>query len=191
VTSQTCEIGVVRQLFDRCVTGDEQAWRDLHRTYYPVACRFLTRMGVGGADLEDACQEVFVQVFRYLARFQHRSDFQTWLYKLCLSQSSRVRRRRRLHQAMAWLVGRDSSASTSCQDWSEAMTGERVGQALDRMKPLHRQVFVLFELEGVGGEEIARVLDCPATTVRRRLHYARLEFEQLLGAGPAGKRRSP
>ena len=191
MTSQTCEIGVVRQLFDRCVTGDEQAWRDLHRTYYPVACRFLTRMGVGGADLEDACQEVFVQVFRYLARFQHRSDFQTWLYKLCLSQSSRVRRRRRLHQAMAWLVGRDSSASTSCQDWSEAMTGERVGQALDRMKPLHRQVFVLFELEGVGGEEIARVLDCPATTVRRRLHYARLEFEQLLGAGPAGKRRSP
>ena len=191
MTSQTCEIGVVRQLFDRCVTGDEQAWRDLHRTYYPVACRFLTRMGVGGADLEDACQEVFVQVFRYLARFQHRSDFQTWLYKLCLSQSSRVRRRRRLHQAMAWLVGRDSSASTSCQDWSEAMTGERVGQALDRMKPLHRQVFVLFELEGVGGEEIACVLDCPATTVRRRLHYARLEFEQLLGAGPAGKRRSP
>jgi DNA-directed RNA polymerase specialized sigma24 family protein len=54
----------VRQLFDRCVTGDGQARRDLHRTYYPVACRFLTRMGVTGADQEDSCQEVFVQVFR-------------------------------------------------------------------------------------------------------------------------------
>jgi RNA polymerase sigma-70 factor (ECF subfamily) len=191
VTSQTCQIGVVRQLFDRCVTGDGQAWRDLHRTYYPVACRFLTRMGVAGADLEDACQEVFVQVFRYLARFQHRSDFQTWLYKLCLSQSSRMRRRRKLQQALAWLLGRASSASTAGHDWSEAMTGERVRQALDQMKPLHRQVFVLFELEGVDGEEIARVLGCPATTVRRRLHYARLEFEQLLDVGPAGKRKSP
>ena len=191
VTSQTCQIGVVRQLFDRCVTGDGQAWRDLHRTYYPVACRFLTRMGVAGADLEDACQEVFVQVFRYLAQFQHRSDFQTWLYKLCLSQSSRMRRRRKLQQALAWLLGRASSASTAGHDWSEAMTGERVRQALDQMKPLHRQVFVLFELEGVDGEEIARVLGCPATTVRRRLHYARLEFEQLLDVGPAGKRKSP
>jgi RNA polymerase sigma-70 factor (ECF subfamily) len=191
VTSQTCQIGVVRQLFDRCVTGDGQAWRDLHRTYYPVACRFLTRMGVAGADLEDACQEVFVQVFRYLAQFQHRSDFQTWLYKLCLSQSSRMRRRRKLQQALAWLLGRASSASTAGHDWSEAMTGERVRQALDQMKPLNRQVFVLFELEGVDGEEIARVLGCPATTVRRRLHYARLEFEQLLDVGPAGKRKSP
>jgi len=191
VTSQTCQIGVVRQLFDRCVTGDGQAWRDLHQIYYPIACRFLTRMGVAGTDLEDACQEVFVQVFRYLARFQHRSDFQTWLYKLCLSQSSRMRRRRKLQQALAWLLGRASSASTAGQDWSDAMTGERVRQALDQMKPLHRQVFVLFELEGVDGEEIARVLGCPATTVRRRLHYARLEFEQLLGAGPAGKRKSP
>ena len=155
-----------------------------------MACRFLTRMGVVGADLDDACQEVFVQVFRYLARFEHRSDFQTWLYKLCLSQSSRVRRRRRLQLALGWLLGREGTDRTAGQDWSDAMTGERVRQALDRMKPLHRQVFVLFELEAVDGEEIARVLDCPAATVRRRLHYARLEFEQLLGAGPTGKRRS-
>ena len=185
VNSQTCEIGIVRQLFDRCVTGDGQAWRDLHRTYYPVACRFLTRMGVTGADQEDSCQDVFVQVFRYLSRFQHRSDFQTWLYKLCLSQSSRVRRRRKLQQALGWLLGRQGSAGTAGQVWSDAMTGERVRQALDQMRPLHRQVFVLFELEGVDGEEIARILGCPATTIRRRLHYARLEFEQLLGAGPA------
>jgi len=191
VNSQTCEIGVVRQLFDRCVTGDRQAWRDLHRTYHPVACRFLTRMGVQGPDLEDACQEVFVQVFRYLARFQHRADFQTWLYKLCLSQSNRLRRRRKVHQALGWLVGRAGLAKATSQEWSDAMTGERVRQALDRMKPLHRQVFVLFELEGVDGDEIARVLDCPAATVRRRLHYARLEFEKFLGEGPDGERRGP
>lgn len=181
----------MQQLFDRCVSGEGQAWRDLHRTYHPVAYRFLARMGVTGADLDDACQEVFVQVFRYLARFEHRSDFQTWLYKLCLSQSGRVRRRRKLQQALAWVLGQGSSARTAGQEWSNEMTGERVRQALERMKPMHRQVFVLFELEGVDGADIARVLDCPATTVRRRLHYARLEFEQLLGIGPAGKRRSP
>jgi RNA polymerase sigma-70 factor, ECF subfamily len=181
----------VRQLFDRCVTGDGLAWRDLHRTYYPTARRFLTHLGVASADLDDACQEVFVQVFRYLARFEQRADFRTWLYKLCLSQASRLRRRRKLEQALGWLLGR--SPTTTGHDESEAMAVQKVQMALGRMKPLHRQVLVLFELEGVAGDEIARILGCPAATVRRRLHYARQEFEQLLcaGAPDADTGRSP
>ncbi len=79
MTSQTCEIGVVRELFDRCTTGESQAWRELYGTYYPKVCRFLTHLGVRPEELEDACQEVFVQVFRYLARFEYRADFLTWL----------------------------------------------------------------------------------------------------------------
>jgi RNA polymerase sigma-70 factor, ECF subfamily len=183
----------VQGLLDRCVTGDRQAWRDLHRAYFPLACRFLIHMGVAGGDLDDACQEVFVQVFRYLARFEQRCDFKTWLYKLCLSQSSQVRRRRKLQRALAWLLGNEGTARPAGHAWTEEMVGERVRRALDQMKPLHREVFVLFALEGVEGNEIAQILGCPATTVRRRLHYARQEFEQLLWAdsGPAGKGKAP
>jgi RNA polymerase sigma-70 factor (ECF subfamily) len=183
---------MVRHLFDRCVTGEGQAWRDLHRTYYPTARRFLTHMGVAGADLDDACQEVFVQVFRYLGRFEHRADFPTWLYKLCLTQAGRLRRRRKLQQALGWLLGRERHGDAG-HAWTEDRAAERVRAALDQMKPLHRQVFVLFELEAVDGDEIARVLGCPAATVRRRLHYARKEFEALLWAGsdPGKKGNDP
>lgn len=169
------------QLIDRCIRGEEPAWRDLHRGYYPVAARFLRRMGVSGSELDDACQEVFVQVFRYLARFQQRSGFQTWLYKLCLSQASRIRRRRRVHAALAWLLGRPV-AQTGEPEWSASQTAQRVRQVLEQMKPMHKEVFVLFELEGVDGQEIARILACRPATVRRRLHYARQEFETLLRA---------
>jgi len=188
VSAQTWHIVVVRQLFDRCVTGEGQAWHELHRSYYPTVRRFLIHLGVGDADLDDACQEVFVQVFRYLGRFEHRADFQTWLYKLCVTQANRLRRRRKLQQALGWLLGRERHGDSG-HAWTEAMAAERVRAALDRMKPLHRQVFVLFELEGVDGDEIARILGCPAATVRRRLHYAREEFEALLwaGSGPGGK----
>jgi RNA polymerase sigma-70 factor (ECF subfamily) len=172
------------QLIDRCIRGENPAWRDLHRSYYPVAVRFLRRMGVSGSELDDACQEVFVQVFRYLARFQQRAEFQTWLYKLCLSQASRMRRRRRMHAALAWLLGR-SVPQASEPEWSASQTAHRVRQVLEQMKPLHKEVFVLFELEGVDGQEIARILDCRPATVRRRLHYARQEFETLLRAEAA------
>ncbi len=169
-------------LIARCVLGEDQAWRDLHRDAYPVAARFLRRMGVTPSELDDACQEVFMQVFRYLARFEQRSDFRTWLYKLCLSQAGRVRRRRRLSAALGWLLGRAEASGAGEPEWSASQMAERVRQVLERMKPMHREVFVLFELEGVDGQEIARILGCPATTVRRRLHYARQEFETLLRA---------
>jgi RNA polymerase sigma-70 factor, ECF subfamily len=182
VTPQTANSGTLPPLITRCVLGEDQAWRDLHRNYYPVASRFLRRMGISASELDDACQEVFVQVFRYLARFEQRADFCTWLYKLCLSQASRVRRRRRVHEALDWLLGRDPSLRQAAvePEWSDSMVVQRVRQALNQMKPLHREVFVLFEFEGIEGEEVARILRCPPATVRRRLHYARQEFETLL-----------
>jgi RNA polymerase sigma-70 factor (ECF subfamily) len=187
VTPQTVPSCTPRPLIARCVLGEDQAWRDLHRNYYPMASRFLRRMGISAGELDDACQEVFVQIFRYLARFEQRANFRTWLYKLCLSQASRMRRRRRVHDALDWLLGRDSSTRGAAYEpeWSASLTAQRVRQALDQMKPQHKKVFVLFELEGIEGEEIARILRCPHATVRRRLHYARQEFETLLRAEDA------
>jgi RNA polymerase sigma-70 factor (ECF subfamily) len=179
-------------LIDRCVSGEDQAWRDLHRQYHGVAARFLRRMGIPAAELDDACQEVFVQVFRYLGRFEQRADFRTWLYKLCLSQASRARRRQRVHKAMAWLLGRVPPLRPAAfePEWSASTVTERVRQTLERLKPIHRVVLVLYEFEGVDGDEIARILRCPPATVRRRLHYARQEFEALLCAEAAEDEKS-
>jgi RNA polymerase sigma-70 factor (ECF subfamily) len=173
------------QVIGRCVDGEERAWRDLHRSHYPVAVCFLRRMGIPEAELDDVCQEVFVQVFRYLARFERRAEFRTWLFKLCLSQASRMRRRRRIRQALEWLLGHEAAVHAGAVQpgWSDEATARRAGQVLDRMKSIHREVFVLFELEGLDGEAIARILRCPPATVRRRLHYARTEFETLLRQG--------
>jgi RNA polymerase sigma-70 factor (ECF subfamily) len=169
-----------QQVVDRCVVGDEQAWRDLHRGYYAVAASFLRRMGIPAADLDDACQEVFLQVFRYLARFERRAEFQTWLYKLCLSQANRSRRRQRMRQALEWVLRHTAAAPAAAPGPDEATGERRVAHVLGRMKASHREVFVLFELEGLPGEHVARILGCPPATVRRRLHYARAEFETLL-----------
>ena len=168
-------------LVARCIAGERQAWRELHQQYYATAYGFLRRLGVRPADIEDACQEVFVQVFRYLATFQHRADLRTWLYKLCISQAARVRRRAALRAGLAWILRQEADdAVARGPEWTESDAQRRLHRALEGMKDIHRGVFVLFELEGLSGEEVATATGLPHATVRRRLHNARREFHALL-----------
>src|SRR3569623_37564 len=136
-------------LVARCIAGERQAWRELHQRNYATGYGFLRRRGVRPPDTEDACQEVFVQVFRYLATFQHRADLRTWLYKLSISQAARVRRRAAVRQAVRWLLRQQSEVDAGAPGpaWSESDAQRRVHAALDRMKENHRGEIVLIKQE--------------------------------------------
>src|SRR5688572_11596688 len=83
-------------LVERCVAGEQDAWRGLHRRYHAKAVAVLRRLGVSSDQLEDACQDVFLDIFRYLPGFRHEADFQTWLYRICVSRARIARRRARV-----------------------------------------------------------------------------------------------
>jgi RNA polymerase sigma-70 factor (ECF subfamily) len=177
---------LVPDLIDRCVAGDRLAWSDLHGRYRPCALAFLARLGVGPRDAEDACQEVFLQIFRYLDRFERRADFRTWLYKLCISQAARLRRRTALLRPLSWLGIAEPAAPAQ---WSASRAAELVERGLAALGARHRTVFVLFELEGLATAQIATTLGRPHATVRRQLQEARLRFEQFVRDEPLGGRR--
>lgn len=167
----------------RCVEGDLGAWRQLHRQYFPIAAAFLRKLGVEERDREDACQEVFLQMFRYLARFRGEADPKTWLYRLCITQARRVRRRNQLSHALqhmlAFLPGESLVSSPGfCEDTAQ----RRIQWALGRLSEKERSAFVLYEMEGLAGKEIAAILGCKEATLWRRLHDARREFRRALTA---------
>jgi RNA polymerase sigma-70 factor (ECF subfamily) len=174
-------------LLDRCIAGDRQAWDELHREYRPQALAFLRRLGIRPREAEDACQEVFLQIFRYLDRFERRAGFRTWLYKLCISQANRVRRRAALMRPFAWLLA--GSERAAHPEWSASRSVEIADRALGTLSARQRAVFVLFELEGLPTAEIARLLECPSATVRRQLQEAREKFERQVRDEPLEKRR--
>jgi RNA polymerase sigma-70 factor (ECF subfamily) len=177
-------------LVDRCVAGEPGAWRELHASYSATVRTFLYRMGTAGGEIDDAVQEVFVQVFRSLGGFEGRADLKTWIYRLCVTHAGRVRRRRWLRNRLRRFVSASAAVSGEVQpDWSASETQRRAAAAVEALRPLHREVFVLYELEGLSGEDIARVLRCPPATVWRRLHYARQEFERAVLGGDDEERR--
>ena len=80
-------------LVPRVAAGEDTAWRAFHRHYYPIAAAFLRKLGVHEADMEDACQEVFLRTHRYLPSFRGEAQIKTWFYRLCATEATRVRRR--------------------------------------------------------------------------------------------------
>lgn len=166
-----------------CVRGSSEAWRSLHFRYYPVTIAFLRKFGVAEPDLEDAAQEVFLQMHRYLPRFRGNAELKTWLYRLCITQARHLRRRRRLSEALrSWFSRRPEAAQLSSPVFSEESASRRIRAALDTLREDDRLAVVLYEMEGLPGKEVAEILRWTEATLWRRLHYARKKFVAALEA---------
>ena len=153
----------------------------VYRNHADFVYRSLQHLGVPEADLEDVLQEVFVVVHRRLGSYDGSSRLTTWLFGICLRLASRHRRRGRL-----WLrCHADSESEPDPSGSPEKSCSAREARALlDRalagLSLQHRAVFVLFEVEGQSGPEIAELLGIPVGTVHSRLHVARRKVTRAL-----------
>jgi len=167
-------------LVARCVAGDEEAWAWLYSRHARTIAHFLRRLGVAPDALDDAVQEVFLQAFRCLDKFRGEAAIKTWLYRLAVTQARRTREKARFARRLRQLLMLEA---TDDLEWAEEQPGqaERLLQAaLGRLTALEREAFVLYELEGQSGPELAAIFGCPEATVYRRLHDARKKFHGFI-----------
>jgi RNA polymerase sigma-70 factor, ECF subfamily len=162
-------------------------WSASFRTLYDAEAasvsRFLMRLGVRPAQVEDARQEVFLEAFRYLPSFRGECSPKTWLYKLCVSQARRFRRREAMRNVVLSCLGQKGSFVESTRgELTHEQSIRLVEGALRVLSQSEREVFVLFEFEGLLGTEIGKVLNIPEASVWRRLHYARERFRSHIEA---------
>ena len=173
-------------LVQRCRSRDADAWRALHQTYVPMVKGFLCRLGVEAADLEDACQEVFVSVYRYLPTFRGEATLKTWIFRLCATEARKARSSRRVADTVRQLVRREHAAGL-CASGGPGMSPERarrnVDAALASLKRDERLVFILFEMEGLSGDQVAARAGCAVPRVWKQLHHARRKFRTVVESG--------
>ncbi|MFO0725072.1 MAG: RNA polymerase sigma factor [Myxococcota bacterium] len=137
------------------------------------------------ADVDDLVQQVFVAVHRDLPRFRRQSAVTTWLYGIAsrtvLMHFRSGRRRARAMEAFTEAARletappRDPAARMILDEELRA-----VWRGLAAMSPKKRVVFVLAEVEGLSGREIAEALDIKEATVWSRLFHARQELAEHL-----------
>lgn len=153
----------------------------VYRRHADFVWRSLQHLGVRPADLEDVTQEVFVVVHRKLDTFDGSSRLTTWLFGICLRVADRHRRRAHFrYEQQSPAVPEPADVRTPEDRLADRQKRELLQRALDGLSLQHRAVFVLFELEGKPGAEIAELLGVPVGTVHSRLHHARKEIMATL-----------
>ena len=148
-------------------------FRALYDAHFAFVWRNLRRLGVREADLPDALQDVFIVVHRKLAEFEGRSKITTWLFAICLRVAADRRKAARHATKEEPFCDRTHALSVAP---SAHETAECVEGLLGILPIEQRVVFVMFELEGFSGDEIAEALAIPVGTVRSRLRLARDAF---------------
>ena len=168
-----------RELVARCREGDTAAWRTLYDRYSPSVHRFISAFGVPPEEREDAAQDVFVAVYRSLGRFRGEAALSTWIYRIAARHAGRMGRRRRVREFLNALVTREPAPPPPPDPSERASNLHLLYRMLGRLQPKKRMVLVLFEIEGLPVDEIARVVGCPENTVWSRLHHARAEMVKM------------
>lgn len=155
----------------------------LYEAHFPFVWRSLRHLGVPEAALDDAAQDVFVVVHRRLADFEGRSTVRTWLFGIVLriaKDHRRARGRRGPHEALD--PGLADPAPDPAEQARSREAVSRLEQVLLGLDADKRTVFVLAEVEGMTGKEIALALEIPENTVYSRLRAARRQFDEAVAS---------
>lgn len=171
------------ELVQRCLAGDESAYRELVGRYERPVYAVAVRMVRIREDAEDITQETFVRMFRALDRYDPARPFPAWLFTIAARLSIDQLRRRRVKTVPLFRSqpGADEETPVDLEDsgpgpeeLAERREEERSAEALIGTLPEHyRIVVVLRHQQGLSYEEIAEALRLPLGTVKARIHRAR------------------
>ena len=172
--------------------GDMQAFNQLVLMYENKILNYCYRILGNRADAEDATQEVFVKLYRFIGSFTGQSAFSTWLYKIasnvCLDLLRKNKRHKTetvsLHQQNAegeeFMMYIEDGGSTPYETIQKHEAQRALLKALEKLGEEQKRVIILRDIEGLSYEEIANVTGTAPGTVKSRINRARKALKKLL-----------
>src|ERR1041384_5477364 len=163
----------------RALDGDEGALRALWTRHAPHIDMVVRRLVGQDADLAaDIAQEVWIQIFRALPSYRGDSQFGTWAHRIAVNRTlNALRKIRRIAKLETDIE--DDSAMTEL-DSDRTFVAESIEQAMNKLSPGARAVFVLHDIEGYTHGEIGEELGITPGGSKSQLFKARARLRTLL-----------
>lgn len=164
-------------------------FEQIYAEHFGEVTRWVRALGGLQSDVEDLAQEVFLVARRRLPDFDG-VNLKGWLYRVTQLTVRAHRRRAWVRRALFGHKNQASEAESElghhALDPSQLLERQEaelhIAALLEGMSERRRAAFILFEIEGYTGEEIAKREGIPLSTVWTRLYYARKDFIRRLKA---------
>jgi RNA polymerase sigma-70 factor, ECF subfamily len=160
---------------------------ELYREHAATVSRWVRRLLGPDGEVDDLVHEIFLVVQRRLPEFRGDARITTWLYAITVRMAQSRRRRDRWRR---WVPGLKPGplgaiaceAPSPLQVLESRRAVELTYELLDSLAERDRTLLILFELEGLSGEEIAAITGMPLPNVWVQLHRARARFARSFEA---------
>jgi RNA polymerase sigma-70 factor, ECF subfamily len=169
-----------QELIESCLRGRMEDFRMIVERYTAPAMALAMNVLGNRDDAEDACQELFIQVYRNLKSYDKERSFKNWvytiLYRRCLDHLKRRRRSAELVKKMS----RETVPATPANPGHSSPDRSLPSELLEVLKAKERTALCLWANDGYTAREIGEVLRCSASTARVYLFQARKKIKKLL-----------
>jgi RNA polymerase sigma-70 factor, ECF subfamily len=171
--------------------GIESAYEELLDRYQQPVYSMVYRLLGDQNDSSDVVQEVFLKVFRSVNSFKERSSLRTWIYRIAVNEAHNHRRWFARHRRCEVAIYREDADRHSFDvtpdpgpspfDFAlDRETHLLIQRALEEVSPIFRTAVVLRDIEGLGYEEIAEILQISLGTVKSRILRGREALRRVL-----------
>jgi RNA polymerase sigma-70 factor, ECF subfamily len=143
-------------------------------------------------DATDAAQEVFVQLYTSIGKFEFKSKFSTWVYRVsvnyCINRLKSLKRRRAIEQASTGMPEEKESAAERIPDAAvlpdeQMEAGELKEMAIRELKKFpdkERTLVILRDMEGLACEEIGKIMNMPVGSVKSLAARTREKLRKII-----------
>ena len=185
------------EAIERAKQGDAAAFEVLYNLHKRRVYSLCLRMTTNTAEAEDLTQEAFLQLFRKIGTFRGESAFSTWLHRMAVNVVLMQLRKKGL-QLVPLEDDNEGEEETPKKDYGaqdNVLAGSidrlQLKNAIDRLPPGYRSIFVLHDVEGFEHNEIADMVGCSIGNSKSQLHKARMKLRELLKTSRAEKAIKP
>jgi len=191
-------------LVGRLRAGDEHAFAELAEKYQGAMLSLARGHVPSGAVAEEVVQDAWIGVLRGIGKFECRSSFRTWLFRIVVNRaiSAGIRERRsvpvddmepvvdasRFDAGGTWRVPPEPWTDQADDKMIAAKISARILCAIDDLPPRQKEVVTLRDVQGISSEEVCAVLDISQANQRVLLHRGRGRLRQVVESEFGGTR---
>lgn len=178
-------------LIEKAKNGDRNAFEQLILQNEKIVYNIAYRMISNKEDVKDISQEVFIKVYKNIGRFDEKSAFSTWIYRIAVNTCIDEMRKQKNKQTVSMdeelekedsIVKKQFAASieTPEDDFIKKERKKELLTAMNELSEAHKTVLTLRDLQGFSYAEIAEITQTTIGTVKSRLARAREQLKMIL-----------